>query len=67
MLFTRCANGIVDDGLVGGILNNLGVLLVAKMVQHVDTGVDHGYGICDVLSSDGGASVSGAWLEDGVL
>lgn len=66
-MITWRANGIVDNGLVDGLLNDIGVLLVAQMVQHIDTGTDHGHRVGDILAGNGGSGVTGARLKDGVL
>jgi len=66
-MITWRANGIVDNGLVDGLLDDISVLLVAQMVQHVDTGIDHGHRVGNVLTGNGGSCITGARLEDGVL
>lgn len=61
------ANSIVNNCLVGSVIDNLRMLLVAQMIQHINAGIDHGHGIGYILAGNGSACVTGARLKDGIL
>jgi hypothetical protein len=65
--FTGRVDFVLANSLADGVLQGIGVLLVARVVQHVHGCVQHGNWVGDVLSGDGCARVTGAWLENGVL
>lgn len=60
-------NAVFVDCLVNSVFNQLSVAGVTKVVKHVNTGLEHGDGVSNVLSGDGGAGVASARLEHSIL
>lgn len=58
---------VLANCLPYGLINGIGMILVSQMVQHVHGGIQHGHRIGNVLAGNGGAGVTGARLENGIL
>ena len=54
------------DGVEHGVLDQLGLVSVAQVVQKISSSVQHRGGVGGVGARQAGASVAGGGLEDGV-
>lgn len=67
LIITWCADSIIHNRLIGGVIDNLGVLGVSQMIQHINASIDHGNRIGDILARNGSARVTGAGFKDSIL
>lgn len=64
---TWCMNLVLANGLMDGLIDCVGMILVSQVVQHIHWCVQHRNGIGDISSSNCRTRVTGSRFENRIL